>query len=48
MSTVRNVKEKNQLKEDSATNGLQGIVSQKKVDLLMNGVKSFASKTLIC
>lgn len=45
-STVRNVKEANHLKEDSATNGPQGTVSHKtqiSVELLMNGVDSLLS-----
>ena len=42
-----NVKEKNNLKEDSTTNGPQGTVSQKtqiSIELLLNGVKSHMSK----
>ena len=46
-STVRNMKEANHLKEDSATNGPQGTVSQKtqtSVELLMNGLDSLIGK----
>ena len=47
-STVRNVKETNHLKEDSATNGPQGTVSKKTQDsfeLLLNGVNSLIKNT---
>lgn len=40
------VKERNNLKEDSTTNGPQGTVSQKtqiSIELLLNGVKSLTS-----
>ncbi|KAL9958419.1 hypothetical protein ACROYT_G035429 [Oculina patagonica] len=46
-TTVRNVKETNNLKDDSATNGPQGTVSQKtqtSIELLLNGVKGLMSK----
>ena len=46
-ATVMNVKETNNLKEDSTTNGPQGTVSQKtqtSIGLLLNGVKSLMSK----
>ena len=46
-ATVMNVKETNNLKEDSTTNGPQGTVSQKtqtSIELLLNGVKSLMSK----
>ena len=46
-ATVMNVKERNNLKEDSTTNGPQGTVSQKtqiSIELLLNGVKSLMSK----
>ena len=46
-ATVINVKETNNLKEDSTTNGPQGTVSQKtqtSIELLLNGVKSLMSK----
>jgi len=42
-----NVKETNNLKEDSTTNSLQGTVSQKtqtSMELLLNGMKSLMSK----
>ena len=42
-----NVKDTNNLKEDSTTNSLQGTVSQKtqtSMELLLNGVKSLMSK----
>ena len=45
--TVMNVKETNNLKEDSTTNGPQGAVSQKtqtSIELLLKGVKSLMSK----
>ena len=41
-ATVMNVKETNNLKEDSTTNGPQGTVSQKtqtSIGILLNGVK---------
>ena len=47
---VMNVKETNDLKEDSTTNGPQGTVSQKtqtSMELLMNSVKSLMSKIAI-
>lgn len=46
-ATVMNVKEANNLKEDSTTNGPQGTVSQKtqtSIELLLNDVKSLMSK----
>ena len=46
-ATVINVKETNNLKEDSTTNGPQETVSQKtqtSIELLLNGVKSLMSK----
>ena len=46
-ATVMNVKETNNLKEDSTPNGPQGTVSQKtqtSIELLMNGAKSLMSK----
>ena len=46
-ATVMSVKERNNLKEDSTTNGPQGTVSQKtqiSIKLLLNGVKSLMSK----
>ena len=46
-ATVMDVKERNNLKEDSTTNGPQGTVSQKtqiSIKLLLNGVKSLMSK----
>ena len=46
-ATVMNVKETNNLKEDSTTNGPQGTVSQKtqtSIELLLKGVKSLMSK----
>lgn len=46
-ATVMNVKETNNLKEDSATNDPQGTVSQNtqtSIELLLNGVKSLMSK----
>ena len=46
-ATVMSVKERNNLKEDSTTNGPQGTVSQKtqiSIELLLNGVKSLMSK----
>ena len=46
-ATVMNVKETNNLEEDSTTNGPQGTVSQKtqtSIGLLLNGVKSLMSK----
>ena len=49
-ATVMNVKETNNLKEDSTTNGPQGTVSQKtqtSIELLLNGVKSLMSKVLL-
>jgi len=49
-ATVMNVKDTNNLKEDSTTNGPQGTVSQKtqtSMDLLLNGVKSLMSKVTI-
>ena len=45
-ATVMNVKERNNLKEDSTSNGPQGTVSQKtqiSIELLLNGVKSLMS-----
>ena len=45
-ATVMNVKERNNLKEDSTRNGPQGTVSQKtqiSIELLLNGVKSLMS-----
>ena len=45
-ATVMSVKERNNLKEDSTTNGPQGTVSQKtqiSIELLLNGVKSLTS-----
>ena len=42
-AAVMNVKEANNLKEDSTRNGAQGTVSQKtqtSIELLLNGVKS--------
>ncbi|XP_068701314.1 uncharacterized protein [Montipora foliosa] len=48
-ATVMNVKETNNLKENSTMNGPQGTVSQKtqtSIELLLNGVKSLVSKTL--
>ena len=45
-ATVMNVKERNNLKEDSTTHGPQGTVSQKtqiSIELLLNGVKSLMS-----
>jgi len=49
-ATVMNVKETNNLKEDSTTNGPKGKVSQKTqttMELLLNGVKSLISKVTI-
>jgi len=49
-ATVMNVKETNNLKKDSTTNGSQGPVSQKtqtSMKLLLNGVKSLMSKVTI-
>jgi len=49
-ATVMNVKETNNLKEDSTTNGPQGTVSQTtqtSMELLLNGVKSLMSKVTI-
>ena len=49
-ATVMYVKETNNLKEDSTTNGPQGTVSQKtqtSIELLLNGVKSLMSKVTI-
>lgn len=46
-ATVMNVKETNNLKEDSTTNDPQGTVSQNtqtSIELLLNGVKSLMSK----
>ena len=46
-TTVMNVKETNNLREDSTTNGPQETVSQKtqtSIGLLLNGVKSLLSK----
>ena len=46
-AAVMNVKEANNLKKDSTTNGPQGTVSQKtqtSIELLLNGVKSLMSK----
>ena len=46
-ATVMKVKERNNLKEDSTSNGPQGTVSQKtqiSIELLLNGVKSLMSK----
>ena len=46
-ATAMNVKETNNLKDDSTMNGPQGTVSQKtqtSIDLLLNGVKSLISK----
>ena len=46
-ATVMSIKERNNLKEDSTTNGPQGTVSQKtqiSIKLLLNGVKSLMSK----
>ena len=46
-ATAINVKETNNLKDDSTMNGPQGTVSQKtqtSIDLLLNGVKSLISK----
>lgn len=48
-STVRKVKERNNLKEDSTTNGPHGTVSQKtqtSVKLLKNGVNNAIKKLL--
>ena len=45
-----NVKEANNLKEDSTTNGPQGTVSQKtqtSIELQLNGVKSLMNKVAI-
>ena len=45
-ATVMSVKERNNLKEDSTTNGPQGTVSQKtqiSIELLLNGMKSLTS-----
>ncbi|CAH3171603.1 unnamed protein product [Porites lobata] len=49
-ATVMNVKETNNLKENSTTNGPQGTVSQKtqtSIELLLNGVKSLVSKVTV-
>ena len=49
-STVTKVKETNHLKEDSATNGPQGIVSlktQNSVEFLLNGVNSLRRNATI-
>ena len=49
-ATVMNVKETNNLKENSTTNGPQGTVSQKtqtSIELLLNGVKSLVSKVIV-
>lgn len=46
-ATVMNVKETNNLKEDSTTNDPQGTVSQNtqtSIELLLNGMKSLMSK----
>ena len=46
-ATVMNIKDTNNLKEDSTTNGPQGAVSKKtqtSIELLLNGAKSLMSK----